>query len=838
MAKQSYSLNEIRSISECNYSTHIYPVMHPDRIIHDHDFVYILAGKWEIYQDSIKYVANKNDIILLHANQHHYSLIPCLPGTKVIYIHFSTSKNDHYELNDFPDAYNSNSDSKNIVTLPTIVHCQNNSQIFKILSDIVYIKATKEPFYINKMNSLLTLLLIELSHCVHKKNQAHNTLVSDIIKLFQNNPSVYYNSQDLSDLFFVSGKTINRHFLKAYGKTMHAYQQDMKLDSIAQYILLYPDSTLHAVSLNHGFYDEFHMSKAFKKRFKVSPNLYRKQYINNYIQRKEKLIMEGMKVKKITSLEKVLPKTEPTGNGWKDTISICVGETYSFQIAYYWDKPQKQNGQITIHSPEQLHIHARTVGSVPCAYPCHLETDDHYLSNIPGLYPDLLQEITEYGFPIISGQWRSLWIEINALEAGAHSIEIELTNSSQDILFEKITLNINVIPAIIPKNPIPHTEWFHCDCLANYYDVDVFSEKHWEIIENFVKTAMQRGCNMLLTPIFTPPLDTKVGGERRTVQLVDVAITNGKYSFGYDKFERWVEMCKRCGVLYFEISHLFSQWGATAAPKIMATVDGQEQQLFGWHTNASSPEYTNFLHEFLTSFVSKLDSMGIAEQCYFHVSDEPSLEQINSYKAAKEIVQEHLNRFHMIDALSNYAFYEAGLVNEPVCATNHMDPFLEKRPERLWAYYCTGQYKNVSNRFIAMPGNRTRILGLQLYKHDINGFLHWGFNFYNSQYSLYPINPYQITDADGAFPSGDAFLVYPGPDGKPEESIRIMLMQEAFQDLAAMKYLESIAGRSCVMECLQEDQNVELKFDQYPTNISYILEVRERVNQQIAAHIK
>ena len=84
-----------------------------------------------------------------------------------------------------------------------------------------------------------------------------------------------------------------------------------------------------------------------------------------------------------------------------------------------------------------------------------------------------------------------------------------------------------------------------------------------------------------------------------------------------------------------------------------------------------------------------------------------------------------------------------------------------------------------------------RILGVQMYKYQLDGFLHWGYNFYNSEKSLYPIDPYRCTDASGAFPSGDPFLVYPGADRKPEESIRLMLMDEAMNDLRAMYLLEN-----------------------------------------------
>nr|WP_330387739.1 DUF4091 domain-containing protein [Lacrimispora sphenoides] len=119
-----------------------------------------------------------------------------------------------------------------------------------------------------------------------------------------------------------------------------------------------------------------------------------------------------------------------------------------------------------------------------------------------------------------------------------------------------------------------------------------------------------------------------------------------------------------------------------------------------------------------------------------------------------------------------------------------MEPFLDHKVPHLWSYYCTAQCVDVANRFMAMPSARNRVYGLQVYKYGIEGILHWGFNFYNSAFSLRHLNSYEVTDCDGSFPSGDAFLVYPGPDGVPEESIRLMVLYEAIQDHRALKLLE------------------------------------------------
>ena len=284
--------------------------------------------------------------------------------------------------------------------------------------------------------------------------------------------------------------------------------------------------------------------------------------------------MELLKVKKITSLEKVFPDQEPSGEGMEDVITALKKETVSFQMAYYWGGERKGRAQVQVTADDKEQVRVRSVRLVPCEYPAHMVADEDYLTTKPGLYPDLLSEIQPWGVELISGQWKSLWIDVDTtgLAAGDHTIKVDMVVEGE-VLDSSIEL-IHVVDAELPELAVPHTEWFHSDCLANYYGVEVFSEEYWKIVENFVRTAVKRKCNMLLTPVFTPPLDTAIGGERRTVQLVDVHVTENGYTFGFDKFERWVDMCKRCGIKYYEISHLFSQWGATMAPKVMGEKDG------------------------------------------------------------------------------------------------------------------------------------------------------------------------------------------------------------------------------------------------------------------------
>lgn len=545
---------------------------------------------------------------------------------------------------------------------------------------------------------------------------------------------------------------------------------------------------------------------------------------------------DSLQLRLLNSLAKVFPKEAPDRSYYLTRLNGLKGESISFQIAYFWSDKSRCYMNPVVNSELASVISIRQVNNVPCEKPANANIDGDYISDTPGLYPDLLTELKAPGADLIAGQWRSLWVETSVptdCKAGIYPVEIVFQKEKEAL--GSVKTEIEIIDALLPKLPIPHTEWLHTDCLADYYNVEVFSDEYWRITKNYIQTAVKRNINMILTPIFTPPLDTAIGKERKTVQLVGVTKEGDAYQFDFAMLEKWIHLCLDCNVEYFEISHLFSQWGASATPKIMGTVNGRLTQLFGWNTKADGAEYQAFLNAFLPQLIQKLSSMVDMDKVYFHVSDEPQLEKLSSYKAALTTVKDLLKGCKIIDAISDYDFYKEGLVKIPVCANDHIKPFLTDRPEKLWSYYCSAQCKDVSNRFIAMPSYRNRIYGLQLYKYRIDGILHWGYNFYNSMNSLYPIDPYQSTGSDAAFPSGDPFLVYPKSDGTAQESIRLMVHYEAMTDLAALYYLESLVGRETVLKNINLD---DLEFDRYPKSPEYSINIRNKVNEMIMEAVK
>lgn len=532
--------------------------------------------------------------------------------------------------------------------------------------------------------------------------------------------------------------------------------------------------------------------------------------------------------KQISSLQRVFLD----GNcdlGEIKEASALKGERFSYQIAYTCD--ERFYADIVVESALSDFIDIRAVGNVPSEYPSGADDCGVYERTEAGLFPDVLEPI-DGKLLVKRSNYYSVWITVQlpeCIDSGSYQIAVRFERDGETL--SENLLKLRVINAVLPEQTLIYTQWFHSDCIANYYGVPVFGDRFWALTESFMKTAVHTGVNMILTPVFTPPLDTQIGGERLTVQLVDVKIENGKYTFGFDNLVRWIRLARKCGFKYFEISHLFSQWGAFAAPKIIAEIDGEKKRIFGWDTVAASHEYADFLNEFLPELIKVIEREGIENCTYFHVSDEPNGEQIASYSKAKSIIAPILRDYPIIDALSDYSFYESGIVSRPIPCTNDIESFIEKGFEHPWTYYCCGQTGRLSNRFFGMPLATTRAMGIQLFKYGIEGFLQWGYNFYNSQYSLRAVDPYKVTDADGAFPSGDSFTVYPGKDGAIE-SVRSAVFYEGLQDMRAMQLLAQSTGLESVVDLLEKEFG-KITFTEFPREPEKIFKMRKIINSHL-----
>ncbi len=545
----------------------------------------------------------------------------------------------------------------------------------------------------------------------------------------------------------------------------------------------------------------------------------------------------SFKVRFVSSLAKIFPDKMPTNSIKKGTA--LRNEVFAFQAAYYSDILWADI-EISVKSPIADYITVRQVELVPVDYVPTLVDKDALLTK-PGMAPDLLSPLWENRVMTAPGQWASLWISVavpDNAEAGIFPIEIGFSRIIENGRRQKLAVRkfeLEIMDASLGEQTLKVTHWFHSDCLASHYKCDIFSEKYWQLCENFFKSAVAHGTNTLLTPIFTPPLDTQIGGERPTVQLVKVYRKNNQYSFDFTLFKRWVALAQKCGFKNFEMSHLFTQWGASAAPKIIAETENGTEKIFGWDVAADDPSYGEFLKSFLPALLDFIKELKIENNVYFHCSDEPNMKQYESYRFAVELVRKYLGNNKILDAVSEAEFFKTGVVDIPVVCEKYFNDFENlELPER-WVYYCCVPAAVCPIRFIHSPSCRNRALGFLMYYHRIDGFLHWGFNFYYSRYSRFPIDPFATTTSHHGFPGGDAYLVYPGEDGTPLESLRHEVFREGLQDMRMCRLLEKYYSRAeieAVISSFARGGRI-VSFNKYPSTEKAVLSLRDKLNSML-----
>lgn len=513
-------------------------------------------------------------------------------------------------------------------------------------------------------------------------------------------------------------------------------------------------------------------------------------------------------------------------------IAICTGESAGVKIIPVL--PEGFAGEITI----------REVQNIPSLMPCAPE-DDWVLRSEPGLYPDALKPILQE-LPTAANCWHSAWVTV-ALPADAPAGDFLLKFKLQFISHATLpsfcpepevekeeSLILSVIPVSLPEQTLKVTHWFYADCILHHYHVPAWSEEYWALLEKYFRNYAEHRNNLLLTPLWSVPLDRVPGLTSRPVcQLLEISHKNDVWHFDFSRLERWISTAQKCGIKNFELVHAFSQWGLKWAPEII--VDGSP--MFGKDTPFDAPEYTDFLRNLMKEMIPVLQKHGLTpENCYFHISDEPhGDEALHRYRYASSLFREILQGYPYIDALSDIQFFRQGVIDRPIPNIGKLDEFARENTAERWVYFAGSWENGLPGRHFGMPSLRNRILGILLYIYDCKGFLHWGYNFWFGQFSrTWDVDPWVDSNSDRSFRSGGAFLVYPGPEG-PVDSLRHEVLSEGLQDEMALRLLESKTSRAEVLRWLDKEAGFRISVTSYPRSEQWLLDLRDKLNKKLSA---
>ena len=544
--------------------------------------------------------------------------------------------------------------------------------------------------------------------------------------------------------------------------------------------------------------------------------------------------------KTVSALEKPFADQSISDFEERNSLTALRGERVSFQLIYRYEWDEVEKHEWVLYHPEISGVLApytslsavRNVGvQKPCIGKKAAMQDENYLRTRPGLFPDILTPLgVNNKFVSTSEILNSIWIDIDVPAdtelSGEQSLTVDIIRNKDGERVASHTYTVDILPASLPEEKVLYTQFLYPASLSSYYGIEPYSERHWQLLEDYFRVARREGMNTLFTKLSL---------------IKATKIAPCKYRVNLSRFKRFLEMGNRLGYLRIEISHLFTAGNCAYAVSDYGYIeDGKYKNFTGM--SATDPEVTAYLRAVLSAIIRYMKKYDDDKRLIFHVADEPSFEAIDNFRAARATIKDLIDPYEGVDAIYGNseqisAYYKENLIRNPAPETPHVELFRSLGIKNLWTYYCCGPTEKYSNRFIAQKSCVTRSLAMQMYKYDIHGFLHWGINYYGGGDCGGMTLPYVDQSAQNWVSAGDSFTLYPAMVGAPYESIRAVIMQEVLQDIRAMQLCESLYSKEAVISAIEEIFGKEIHFDTCVQEVSVMERIRERINEMIRARL-
>ena len=275
----------------------------------------------------------------------------------------------------------------------------------------------------------------------------------------------------------------------------------------------------------------------------------------------------GVKFWLENSLTRVYPSSS-VGSAAIPALTTARNARLSFQACFRNLKDCSIRVRATVEGADDLHPQVRRVGYVPLQ---QLNTDvplDELdgVGHVPGLAPDpLFPDPTAHVGPAANGTfWITLSIPADA-KVGEREINVRLTIedtfrfpgwTGEKPVSVQLPVRINVRPLVLEKRKdFPATNWISADSIWEYYKIEPFSERFWQLAEAYIKNLTDHNVDTIYSPIFNARHEIL----KRPAQLLRVRrVADDKYEFDFTDVRRWIGLARKHGAEHVEWTHFFT----------------------------------------------------------------------------------------------------------------------------------------------------------------------------------------------------------------------------------------------------------------------------------------
>ncbi len=245
-------------VREAYHNLFVEGIPHPDRVMEEHDLIYLMDGEWEVFEEGTPYLLRAGDVLILTAGRHHYGERPCRDRTRTIYIHARGPARSCTDAEEPGPAS---------LPLSARIPCAHSPEVPRLFEEIAQQFSAPSPVREGRLSALFQLLLAALWEAQHTPAPSPDeAFAQEVARFIKENPDRFFTQQELAARFYVCARTLSKRFSAVMGVTPSQYQRTYRIEAARAFLASHPGSSLRQAAENFGFCDEFHLSRALRSR--------------------------------------------------------------------------------------------------------------------------------------------------------------------------------------------------------------------------------------------------------------------------------------------------------------------------------------------------------------------------------------------------------------------------------------------------------------------------------------------------------------------------------------------------------------------------------------------
>ena len=428
---------------------------------------------------------------------------------------------------------------------------------------------------------------------------------------------------------------------------------------------------------------------------------------------------------------------------------------------------------------------------------------DERVVQAPGSIPDPFWE--DSAIPVRAGQAQPLWTEVHVPEqAKAGDYDGRLSIKIDGFVIE-LPMVLHVWGFEVPKERhLSVVNWWNFPGTGFVQH----GPDDWDLLRRFAAFLVEHR-------------QTDLAAEIRRISESGNAQTG--YTHDTTRLERYAEAAFEAGIRQIHLHSVGRRTADILDPKCRI-----------------EPDESNLRR--LAAWEKVIQRRGWQRRFVTSIADEPFVYYEDSYRAMVDRVHAVAPSVRCLEAVE--AEY-LGKLDVYVPKLSHLSMWyprfdqVRREGAELWFYVCCHPLGRYPNRFLDQSLLKARVLFWIDYLYNLDGYLHWGLNYYEG-------DPYTQEGISKDLPLGDRAMVYPGKTGLLG-SLRFSAQRDGIQDFEYLRVLED--RLRAVKQQVGEDafwldprqrplelcRRVIWSFHEYTRDARLMLDTRRAIAEEIEA---